>query len=172
MVSVLSLTSTISVRLTSVNKEVVQEAGAWMANFNAYPILWILPAIGLVSPLLVVMFTAMDKGAWAFPVHLADYCRCDLTCGTAMFPFIMPSSIDPNVSPDHVGCNFQPVYSPGDDGCCDYLCTTCSPVHHLVLREDGRDVLISPSSKRTNIHCTKEQTNMWYFAWILGTLGL
>lgn len=81
-----------------VNKEVVQEAGAWMANFNAYPILWILPAIGLASPLLVVMFTAMDKGAWAFLFTSLTIAGVILTCGTAMFPFIMPSSIDPNVS--------------------------------------------------------------------------
>ncbi|MGJ3347960.1 cytochrome d ubiquinol oxidase subunit II [Morganella morganii] len=81
-----------------VTKEVVQEAGAWMANFNAYPILWILPAIGLASPLLVVMFTAMDKGAWAFLFSALTIAGVILTCGTAMFPFVMPSSIDPNVS--------------------------------------------------------------------------
>ena len=69
-----------------------------MANFNAYPILWILPAIGLASPLLVVMFTAMDKGAWAFLFTSLTIAGVILTCGTAMFPFIMPSSIDPNVS--------------------------------------------------------------------------
>lgn len=81
-----------------VTKEVVQEAGAWMANFTAHPILWILPAVGLVSPLLVVLFTRLDKGAFAFLFSALTIAGVILTCGTAMFPFIMPSSIDPNVS--------------------------------------------------------------------------
>ncbi|STE87492.1 cytochrome d ubiquinol oxidase subunit 2 [Escherichia coli] len=32
------------------NKEVVREAGAWLVNFNNTPILWAIPALGVVLP--------------------------------------------------------------------------------------------------------------------------
>lgn len=81
-----------------VHKDVVIEAGAWMANFAKYPILWILPAIGLISPLLTMLFTRFNRGAWAFLFSALTITGVILTCGVAMFPFVMPSSIDPSVS--------------------------------------------------------------------------
>lgn len=80
------------------NKEVAIEAGAWLANFNKYPSLWILPALGLASPLLTILFTKADKGAWAFIFSGLAIACIILTCGVAMFPFVMPSSIMPNAS--------------------------------------------------------------------------
>nr|WP_314267319.1 cytochrome d ubiquinol oxidase subunit II [uncultured Moellerella sp.] len=80
------------------NKEVAIEAGAWLANFNKYPSLWILPALGLASPLLTMLFTKADKGAWAFIFSGLAIACIILTCGVAMFPFVMPSSIMPNAS--------------------------------------------------------------------------
>ncbi len=48
-----------------------------MTNYNNYPILWILPALGLVSPLLAVVATKANKGAWAFLfTSLTGYCLC------------------------------------------------------------------------------------------------
>lgn len=80
------------------NKEVAIEAGAWLANFNKYPSLWVLPALGLASPLLTMLFTKADKGAWAFIFSGLAIACIILTCGVAMFPFVMPSSIMPNAS--------------------------------------------------------------------------
>ncbi|WP_252182221.1 cytochrome d ubiquinol oxidase subunit II, partial [Escherichia coli] len=37
------------------NKEVVREAGAWLVNFNNTPILWAIPALGVVLPLLTIL---------------------------------------------------------------------------------------------------------------------
>ena len=48
------------------NKEVVREAGAWLVNFNNTPILWAIPALGVVLPLLTILTARMDKAAWAF----------------------------------------------------------------------------------------------------------
>ena len=48
------------------NKEVVREAGAWLVNFNNTPILWAIPALGVVLPLLTILTARMDKAAWAY----------------------------------------------------------------------------------------------------------
>ncbi|MGO2498627.1 MAG: cytochrome d ubiquinol oxidase subunit II [Vibrio litoralis] len=79
-------------------KEVARESGAWMTNFATYPLMWIAPALGVVMALLAVVATKAQKGALAF---LASSLTCTgviLTSGFAMFPFVMPSSLDPNVS--------------------------------------------------------------------------
>ncbi|CCW31186.1 Cytochrome d ubiquinol oxidase subunit 2 [Xenorhabdus nematophila F1] len=80
------------------HKEVVQQAGAWLTNFNNYPILWAIPASGVCLPLLTMLATRLDKGAWAFLFSSLTVACIILTSGIAMFPFVMPSSIDPNVS--------------------------------------------------------------------------
>ena len=48
------------------NKEVVREAGAWMANFDKYPLLWLAPVIAVVMPLVTIFATRQEKGGLAF----------------------------------------------------------------------------------------------------------
>ncbi|WP_338505314.1 cytochrome d ubiquinol oxidase subunit II [Erwinia aphidicola] len=79
-------------------KEVSQQAGAWMVNFNNAPILWTIPALGVVLPLLTIMCSRLEKGAWAFVFSSLTMACVILTAGVAMFPFVMPSSTVPNVS--------------------------------------------------------------------------
>ncbi|PHM36050.1 cytochrome d ubiquinol oxidase subunit II [Xenorhabdus innexi] len=80
------------------HKEVAQQAGAWLINFNKQPILWAIPALGVVFPLLTMLATRLDKGAWAFLCSSLTVACIILTAGISMFPFVMPSSLDPNVS--------------------------------------------------------------------------
>ncbi|HDN2512424.1 MULTISPECIES: cytochrome d ubiquinol oxidase subunit II [Providencia] len=80
------------------NKTVEIVSGAWLTNFNTYPILWALPALGLALPLLTMLFSKADKNGWAFVSSSLTIACIILTCGVAMFPFIMPSSIMPNAS--------------------------------------------------------------------------
>lgn len=79
-------------------KEVSQQVGAWMVNFNNAPILWTIPALGVVLPLLTIMCSRLEKGAWAFVFSSLTMACVILTAGVAMFPFVMPSSTVPNVS--------------------------------------------------------------------------
>lgn len=79
-------------------KEVVREAGAWLVNFNNQPLLWAIPALGVVAPLLTVLCSRCEKGAWAFFFSSLTLAAVILTAGVAMFPFIMPSSTTPNLS--------------------------------------------------------------------------
>lgn len=79
-------------------KEVTREAGAWLVNFNQTPVLWAIPALGVVLPLLTILCSRLEKGAWAFVFSSLTLACVILTAGVAMFPFIMPSSTVPNVS--------------------------------------------------------------------------
>ncbi|HCC0171023.1 TPA: cytochrome d ubiquinol oxidase subunit II [Cronobacter sakazakii] len=94
------VTSAIDPRAASnpMNKEVVRQAGAWFANFNNMPALWAIPALGVVLPLLTVLASRLERGAWAFVFSSLTLACVILTAGIAMFPFIMPSSTMLNAS--------------------------------------------------------------------------
>ncbi|AZP34341.1 cytochrome d ubiquinol oxidase subunit II [Cronobacter sakazakii] len=94
------VTSAIDPRAASnpMNKEVIRQAGAWFANFNNMPALWAIPALGVVLPLLTVLASRLEKGAWAFVFSSLTLACVILTAGIAMFPFIMPSSTMLNAS--------------------------------------------------------------------------
>ena len=79
-------------------KEVARQAGAWMVNFNNMPILWLIPALGVVLPLLTVLMSRLEKGAMAFLFSSLTLACVILTAGVAMFPFVMPSSTMLNAS--------------------------------------------------------------------------
>ncbi|WP_294910444.1 cytochrome d ubiquinol oxidase subunit II [Tatumella sp. UBA2305] len=81
-----------------VGKDVVRETGAWMANFKASPVLWVFPVLGVVLPLLTVLCSRMNKGAWAFIFSSLTIACVIMTAGVAMFPFIMPSDTNPGMS--------------------------------------------------------------------------
>ncbi|MEK9496907.1 cytochrome d ubiquinol oxidase subunit II [Photorhabdus sp. P32] len=80
------------------HKEVAHQAGAWLTNFNNYPWLWALPALGVASPMLTMLMTRMNKAGWAFLFSSLTMAGIILACGVTMFPFVMPSITDPNVS--------------------------------------------------------------------------
>ncbi|MEJ4043179.1 cytochrome d ubiquinol oxidase subunit II [Erwinia sp. SLM-02] len=79
-------------------KEVSHQAGAWMRNFNSAPVLWVIPALGVVLPLLTILCSRLEKGAWAFLFSSLTMACVILTAGVTMFPFVMPSVTVPNVS--------------------------------------------------------------------------
>lgn len=95
-----ALTSTLDHNAASnpLTKQVAREAGAWLVNFNNTPVLWAIPALGCVFPLLTILCSRLEKGAWAFVFSSLTLACVILTAGVAMFPFIMPSSTEPNVS--------------------------------------------------------------------------
>ncbi|OSM96410.1 cytochrome d ubiquinol oxidase subunit 2 [Lonsdalea populi] len=79
-------------------KEVVHQAGAWLVNFNNYPVLWVIPLLGVVFPLFTVLMARVEKGALAFLFSSLSITCVILTAGITMFPFVMPSSTMPNAS--------------------------------------------------------------------------
>ncbi|CAK9884474.1 MAG: Cytochrome bd-I ubiquinol oxidase subunit 2 [Candidatus Erwinia impunctatus] len=79
-------------------KTVAREAGAWMSNYHSYPVLWSIPVLGVVCPLLTILCSRLQRGAWAFLFSSLTMACVILTAGVAMFPFIMPSSTVPQLS--------------------------------------------------------------------------
>lgn len=79
-------------------KTVSHVAGAWLINFNKMPVLWAIPALGVILPLLTILFSRINKGALAFVSSSLTIACVILTVGITMFPFVMPSSTTPDAS--------------------------------------------------------------------------
>ncbi len=77
------------------SKTVVREAGAWMANYGQYPLLWILPSLGIAGALLTALLLRMRFTLTAFVTSSLALVGVIGTAGASMFPFIMPSSSMP-----------------------------------------------------------------------------
>ena len=80
------------------HKEVVVQAGAWMQNYNLYPWMIAAPVLGLVMCLLTAVAAKLDKGWVAFLFSSLAIAGIILTAGFSMFPFVMPSSLEPSQS--------------------------------------------------------------------------
>lgn len=80
------------------HKEVVVQAGAWMQNYNLYPWMIAAPVLGLVMSLLTALAAKLGKGWMAFLFSSLAIAGIILTAGFSMFPFVMPSSLEPSQS--------------------------------------------------------------------------
>lgn len=80
------------------SKTVVMETGAWFANYRAYPILWLAPALGGLGSLLTLVMLRARKDGLSFITSAIGIFGIISTVGVSMFPFILPSSIDPRSS--------------------------------------------------------------------------
>lgn len=79
-------------------KTVTRAAGAWLHNYNQMPALWALP-FGAVLAALAAAFCALrDRALPALLASSLSVALVILTVGSAMFPFLMPSSLNPNHS--------------------------------------------------------------------------
>lgn len=74
------------------------EQGAWLYNYIRYPALWAIPALGLFGPLLVIATVWLKRPLMAFIFSKLSIFGVISSVGVAMFPFILPSSIDPRSS--------------------------------------------------------------------------
>ncbi len=79
-------------------KEVVRASGAWLDIYTTLPAAMIAPAVGLVGPLLTALLARAERPAWAFVTSALGMVGIIGTAGLSMFPFVMPSSLDPKSS--------------------------------------------------------------------------
>jgi cytochrome d ubiquinol oxidase subunit II len=79
-------------------KQVVVSAGAWMANYTAMPWTWIFPVLGVVGALLAAALLRAGRELPAFLASGLAIAAIILTEGVAVFPFLLPSSLDPRSS--------------------------------------------------------------------------
>lgn len=74
------------------SKTVVREAGAWMANYGQQPLMWLLPALGLLGAALTAVLVTLRRTLIAFISSSLAIVGVIGTAGASMFPFVMPSS--------------------------------------------------------------------------------
>ena len=79
-------------------KEVVRAARAWFDNYDRMPIAWTVPAIGLAGPVLTALLAMVRLPGLAFVTSALGIAGIIGTAGVSMFPFVMPSSLDPRSS--------------------------------------------------------------------------
>lgn len=80
------------------SKTVVREPGAWMANYERYPLLWLLPVLGLGGAVAAAFLLMVRRTLSAFVASSLAVIGVISTAGVSMFPFIMPSSTMPAAS--------------------------------------------------------------------------
>ena len=79
-------------------KEVSRAPGAWFANYDKTPILWLIPALAYLGGLLVIVCV---RAGWTLLAFVGSSLACVsviLTAGVALFPFVLPSSEMPKAS--------------------------------------------------------------------------
>jgi cytochrome d ubiquinol oxidase subunit II len=80
------------------SKTVEVAGGVWFANYAAHPWMMLAPALGLVFPLVaLILFRARKEVLALLSSSLAIFGIIS-TVGLTMFPFILPSSVDPKSS--------------------------------------------------------------------------
>lgn len=79
-------------------KQVVQQAGAWFANYRAYPATIALPVLAFASIAIGLFAAWKNRGGAAFIASSFACAGVIGTAGAALFPFILPSSSHPQSS--------------------------------------------------------------------------
>ena len=79
-----------------VGKRVVSASGAWVDNFHAHPLLWLIPIAGVLAALAAAMLLRRGSAGRAFIASSLVQAATILTAGSALFPFLLPSSSEPD----------------------------------------------------------------------------
>ncbi len=84
--------------ITPLQKTVEVAAGAWLANFKTYPLMMLAPASVYLGALAAILLCRAGRPGIGFVFSGTALAGVILTAGLAMFPFIMPSSTQPDHS--------------------------------------------------------------------------
>ncbi len=83
---------------TPLQQTVERVAGAWLENFRGHSILWLVPAIAYAGVLLGVWAVRRGRSHLGWWLGAIGWIGIIGTVGTAMFPFMLPSSSEPSHS--------------------------------------------------------------------------
>ncbi|WP_215396726.1 cytochrome d ubiquinol oxidase subunit II [Rheinheimera oceanensis] len=92
--SVTSLIDTNGANRTT-DKTVLISAGAWFSNYAKWPLLWLVPALGVAGFVVCALASKTQRHITAFISSSLAIAMVVLTAGVSMFPFVMPSSSTP-----------------------------------------------------------------------------
>lgn len=79
-------------------KVVSVNTGAWMNNYSLYPWMWIAPIVAVLATLLALLLLTRTSGFLAVFFSSASVVAVVFTFGFSVFPFLMPSSLQPSAS--------------------------------------------------------------------------
>ena len=79
-------------------KTAVVQEGAWFANYITWPVLWVVPALGLAGALLAMAMLLARRALTALLCSGLGIAGIIGSVGVSMFPVILPSSVNPSAS--------------------------------------------------------------------------
>ncbi|MDR3448933.1 MAG: cytochrome d ubiquinol oxidase subunit II [Alphaproteobacteria bacterium] len=79
-------------------KTVTRATGAWFDNYRKLPVSMLAPALAIIGTLIVLPAVAGRRYLLAFVGNSLTIAGIVSTAGVAMFPFLLPSSLNPNAS--------------------------------------------------------------------------
>ena len=88
-----------------------REGASWFANYARHPWMMIAPALGFRRRGGGVRGAAAGREVVTFIASKLAVVGIISTVGLSMFPFILPSSIDPELQPDGVGLGVEPLHA-------------------------------------------------------------
>ncbi|MEI7680855.1 MAG: cytochrome d ubiquinol oxidase subunit II [Betaproteobacteria bacterium] len=84
--------------VSPLGKTVVQQVGAWMGNYHQQPLNWLFVALGYAGIVLAILASVVRRPGVAFICSALACAGIILTAGSAIFPFVLPSSSHPDHS--------------------------------------------------------------------------
>ena len=76
----------------------VARGGNLLANYRAHPWMLAAPALVFAGALLSIILLAARREGWALIANVLAIAGVIATAGFSAFPFLLPSSLDPNAS--------------------------------------------------------------------------
>ena len=84
--------------MTPLQKQVVLTDAGWLNNYSRYPLTILAPVVAIFSLLVVALMSWLNRSSLAFIASSLAVASIICTAGFSLFPFVMPSSTDVNVS--------------------------------------------------------------------------
>lgn len=79
-------------------KTAIVDGTAWLKNYAVHPVLWLAPALGFCGMVATLFLLQTKNELLIFPFSKMAIVGIISTVGVSMFPFILPSSIQPDAS--------------------------------------------------------------------------
>jgi len=79
-------------------KSVTRETGAWLTNYRRFPWTMAAPILAIALLIISALLLSARRAGLAFVASGAGIAGIVATAGLSLFPFMLPSSLDPNAS--------------------------------------------------------------------------
>jgi cytochrome bd ubiquinol oxidase subunit II len=79
-------------------KTVTRASGAWLSNYNTYPWMLLAPALVFAGATMTSALLRARRNGYALMASGVAVAGVVATAGFSVFPFLLPSSLDPNAS--------------------------------------------------------------------------